>query len=326
MKKFTIVLLLTAIVAMAQAQQKIAIKGNYNVGNFQATKGDTLMPESFTTGTPTVYTTLAGGSDTGFVAGPNGYGDKAKAQQFISDIPCSILGCIVWIGDKAGNSGTVSFNVYDSNGNGTASTGTVTTAPGSILGTVSQNFADMNAGADLTTGANVYMLTTPVAVSNPYYVGLDFSLLGAFPANKFGIVSTTDGDAGSMELSWEKWSSNAWHSMIEAWPLDVDFAFFPIVNLTASIQNDFIHGLIVNVYPNPACDVATIEYTLKNSANKVDFKIFDNNGKIVYNKEMGSQNLGNHTLSVNVSDLAAGTYFYGIVADKTNLIKPLIIK
>jgi len=326
MKKFTIVFLLTAIVAMAQAQQRTAIKMDNLVGNFQATKGDTLIPPSFMTGTPTFYTTMAGGTDTGYVAGPNGYGDKAKAQQFISDIPCTILGCMVWIAEKFGTTGTVDFKVYNSNGNGTAASGAVTTAPGTVLGSVTQNFSDMVAGTDLATGANIYMLTTPVAVSAPYYVGLDFSALGPFPANKFAIVSTTDGDGGGMDLPWEQWSDNAWYSMLNAWPLDFDFGFFPIVELGAGIQDAFVHNLIVNVFPNPVSDIANVEYTLRSNAKKVDFRVFDANGKVVITMEMGSQNAGTHTLSFDASNLAAGTYYYGIVADRNNLIKPLVIQ
>ena len=325
MKKITSVLIFTLIVTMAFAQQRTAIQMQKLVSTFNFSKGDTLFPPSFATGTPTYYITVESGTtDTGYVAGTNYYGDVAKVQEFTTDIPCSILGCVAWIATKTGTVGAVTFNVYNSNGNGTDSiNGAITTAPGTVLGSVNQNLTDMVAG---TWGANVYMLATAVNVTAAYYVGIDMTNMGPFPANKFGIVSTTNGDGGTMDLSWEKWSDGTWHSLLKAWPLDLDLGFFPIVDLGAGIQNAFVHNLIVNIYPNPATSNATVDYTLKNDANNVSFKVFDVTGKVVVDMGIGTQTAGNHTLSFDASQLSAGTYYYGIVAGKNNLIKPLVIQ
>lgn len=324
MKKFTSVLFFIAMVTFAFAQERTAIQMQKLDVDFSSSKVDTLVPASFNTGTPTWYITLAGGTDTGYVVGTNGYGDRAKAQQYLVDVPFNVVGGIVWVAEKAGTTGTVTFNVYSSDGSGEAASGTVSYAPGTVLSSVTQNFSDMAAGLDVT-GWNVYTLTTPLYVAADFYIGLDFSTMGAFPTNKFGIVSTTDGDAGSSELTWELWAApDGWYSMIAAWPLDFDFGMFVIADMGSSIQENFINNLVMNLYPNPVVDNATIEYELRYDANNVVAYVFDVNGKVVNEIQIGSQFAGNHSVSFDASQLASGTYYYAIQADNNRLAKVFV--
>ncbi|MCB2408294.1 T9SS type A sorting domain-containing protein [Hymenobacter lucidus] len=68
----------------------------------------------------------------------------------------------------------------------------------------------------------------------------------------------------------------------------------------------------MNVYPNPAVATNQLEYSVK-KAGPVTIEILDGRGNtlrpVLQNEQ---QEKGSHTLSTNLSDLPAGTYFYKI--------------
>jgi len=297
-------------VSFLMAQKQVGNVTPMNPINFSNAKTptDTLMPTSFSTGSPTLYSTVEGG----YVVGTNGYGDLAKAQLFYVDEPYSIEGCLVWVGAKdiVGTPNTTKFVVYSANGTGTATTGTVNTAPGTELASVTISMSDLDTSLSLS-GAHVFTLTTPVAVTDMYYVGMDFT--NTYD-DTLGIVSTTDGDALGTELSWEKWDDGTWYSMLQAWPLDFDLGFFPIVDMSQSIQTSPINGVICNMYPNPAYGVTIIEYQLTQSSSNVEINILDVTGKLVKSFNEGAKDPGKYDVTFNASELQPGNYFYTINA------------
>ena len=297
-------------VSFLMAQKQVGNVTPMNPINFSNAKTptDTLMPTSFSTGSPTLYSTVEGG----YVVGTNGYGDLAKAQLFYVDEPYSIEGCLVWVGvkDIVGTANTTKFVVYSANGTGTATTGTVNTAPGTELASVTVSMSDLDTSLSLS-GAHVFTLTTPVAVTDMYYVGMDFT---DTYDDTLGIVSTTNGDALGTELAWEKWNDGTWYSMLQAWPLDFDLGFFPIVNMSQSIQTSPINGVICNMYPNPAYGVTIIEYQLTQSSSNVEINILDVTGKLVKSFNEGAKDPGKYDVTFNASELQPGNYFYTINA------------
>ncbi len=297
-------------VSFLMAQKQVGNVTPMNPINFSNAKTptDTLMPTSFSTGSPTLYGSQGGG----YVVGTNGYGDLAKAQLFYVDEPYSIEGCLVWVGvkDIIGTPNTTKFVVYSANGTGTATTGTVNTAPGTELASVTVSMSDLDTSLSLS-GAHVFTLTTPVAVTDMYYVGMDFT---DTYDDTLGIVSTTNGDALGTELAWEKWNDGTWYSMLQAWPLDFDLGFFPIVNMSQSIQTSPINGVICNMYPNPAYGVTIIEYQLTQSSSNVEINILDVTGKLVKSFNEGAKEPGKYNVTFNASELQPGNYFYTINA------------
>ena len=292
------------------AQKEVGNVTPMNPINFSNAKTptDTLMPTSFTTGSPALYGSQGGG----YVVGTNAYGDLANAQLFYVDYPYKIEGCIVWVGAKeiVGTPNTTKFVVYAANGTGTAESGTVKKAPGTELASVTVSMSDLDTSLFLA-GAHVFTLTTPVPVTEMYYVGMDFT--NTYD-DTLGIVSTTDGDALGTELAWEKWDDGTWYSMLYAWPLDFDLGFFPIVDMTQSIQTSPINGVICNIYPNPAYGVTSIEYQLTQSSSNVEINILDVTGKLVKSFNEGAKDPGKYNVTFNASELQPGNYFYTINA------------
>jgi len=66
------------------------------------------------------------------------------------------------------------------------------------------------------------------------------------------------------------------------------------------------------VYPNPATDMARIEFTL-NTSNKVSIQMFDLTGKLVRTMDMGHLPTGNHEVNLSVSSMPSGTYILKVM-------------
>ncbi len=74
------------------------------------------------------------------------------------------------------------------------------------------------------------------------------------------------------------------------------------------------HSMIIKIFPNPATDIVTLSFKLVNSEN-VDIRIYDRSGRVVLNKGRILLNQGSQTISVNISQLIAGTYFIRLTSE-----------
>ena len=317
MKKVTVLAILIAFVGFSFAQKQVGKAIPMNpISHSAKTPTDTIMPESFATGSPTIY----GVSGGGYIFGTNFYGDLCKAQVFYITDPSqgyNIEGVLMWAAVKEvkGTAGNLSITVWNCDGNGTASSGAVTTAPGTVKGT--KAFAMDVVDTSLSLGnIDALMFDAPISVNVDYAIGIDMSAIGD---DTVGVVSTTSGDAGGTELAWEKWSDGDWYTMQAAgWDsgnMDVDMAMFPVIDVNAAGVQDFaINGVIMNIFPNPVSEVATIEYELTKASNNVIVRIHDNSGRIVKEFAQGAQNAGKQSITFNVNDLSSGNYFYSINA------------
>ncbi|MDR1792128.1 MAG: T9SS type A sorting domain-containing protein [Bacteroidales bacterium] len=82
----------------------------------------------------------------------------------------------------------------------------------------------------------------------------------------------------------------------------------------------------LKVYPNPAKDYITVDYTLANSSAVV-IEIIDVQGKIITSKVLGKQAKGNHLTTLDCSGLALGNYLVSIITGNTRQsAKVLILK
>jgi hypothetical protein len=78
-------------------------------------------------------------------------------------------------------------------------------------------------------------------------------------------------------------------------------------------------------FPNPASDIARIQYSLEQNAD-VAFEVRDLAGKLVYSEDRGTQPAGYHSLTLNVSDWAAGMYTYTLTVDGARDTKRLSVQ
>ncbi|GIV42387.1 MAG: hypothetical protein KatS3mg034_1697 [Vicingaceae bacterium] len=292
-----------------------------------ASDGNNWISALNTWNPPTIFTATVGG----YVVGHNGYGDKAKAQKFIYNPGGNwyrIEGALLWIGGYQYTSNNpnskVTVKVYNSNGNGLAKTGTVTDAPGTVLGSADLliNSIDTSAGGD--NGFTVVTFPTPIQVSQNYYIGVDLSTSAA--GDSIGLISSNDGGAIFQDFSWEQWSDNNWYSLDTSWGLNIDLAIFAIVSDPPASIDDlgYTNGLRFQTYPNPAVDNVNVTYDLTENAN-ITIEIRDLNGRLIKNINKGSQMPGRYVENINVSDLSAGQYLISVNKNNKRLFKKINI-
>ena len=88
-----------------------------------------------------------------------------------------------------------------------------------------------------------------------------------------------------------------------------------------SVRDNTVNSL--SVFPNPASDNTYISFTLKNAAN-VDIRIFDMNGRMVY-QTSGRYPKGNSTVNYNPDLLDNGTYMVQIISEGSSRTSKLVV-
>ncbi len=281
-----------------------------------------------------IYTSLNGG----YVAGHNGWGDTQKAQKFYNPSPTQslkVLGAMYWFAGKKQTSGNNNSFVYawvsDTTGTGTDSTHGTTSAPGANFITTKRIVI-----ANIDTSLNGAGGFFPVSFDSNYVVGpqkaffVGLGLDSTAAGDTVGLVMSKDsvGLTPVPDLSWEKWNTGQWFSILKAWKTNSDIAIFPIVeyflptNLNALPT---LNGLGFLPYPNPATNVVNIRYEIP-FAGKVKFEIYNTNGQILKTFDLGQKAQGTHTTSLDISELNQGTYFLGIDLAGKKIFQKLQVK
>ena len=305
------VLVLFAVSAFAQRQYGVVKNMPAQEMSFSKYPLDTLVPGNMANVTGF---TLYGSSGGGYALGCNAYGDYAKGEAFEVAADYNIYGAIYWFGGKTEvtGAGTVAMEIramdgttgYTSAGDGDQP------CPGTLLisDVVAIDSIDTSSYFDFAT-AYIHTFSSIVNISDDYYIGFDVEI--CYP-DTIGLVSTVDGDGAGWEMVWEKWSTGEWNTFHNGnWHLDIDAVIIPIAEFPGGIvENNFINGLKMSTYPNPAVNNVTLSYELQNNAEKVLVRVLDVTGKVVEHMNLGSQNAGVYTIDMDVTNYAAGTYYY----------------
>jgi hypothetical protein len=285
---------------------------------------DTLAPDADWTQQPTLYSSSGGG----FVVGNNSYGDLQKTQIYRPGVPVTVIGAIYWFGAKqVGGNGNVAMRIYHLDGNnGTSTAGTGQVCPNTTY--VSDNVAIGNVDTSLSlASAYVHTYSAPQFCAGDFAVG--FFLGGLTAGDTIGLVSTADPNANT-EDSWEEWSDNSWHTMLEPnnWGLNIALAIFPMVDASSGIdQAGFINDIKVGLAgPNPTMDNTAIAYELRNNVSNVTITVLDAQGRVVSTESNDNVAAGRHTFDFNGSSLAAGTYYVQFNAGAANHVAIPVVK
>ncbi len=267
-----------------------------------------------------VYPVNAGG----YVTGTNDFNDEAKAQQFAVTTPVEVSGAIIWFNLKenvADNQNSeVTINLHQLDGTGTAESGTVNNAPGTILASTTVSLERID-----TVFFTRAMFNTPVVVSSDYAIGVNFTSLSN--GDQVAITSSADGDANGTELAWEQWDGGAWHTMLSAWSQtingDIDLGIFPIECTVTTVDAEEMELQKVNVYPNPTNSNFTIDFNLE-SQNDARIEVYNIMGATVYNSiENG---LMRDKVVIDLSNEASGLYFLDIEFGEERITKKIMLE
>lgn len=329
MRKIYIILIFISFASLTFAQRE-AVKSNKVfksnksfLANDVKAVTDTIVPLGWNDATGLTLYSVANG---GYVCGTNGYGDLQKAQAYLVDAGdgYKIYGAVVWFGaeDVVDTTSTVSCHLYNLTGSATGSTGAVDGPAATPLLTATLPINDVDTGMSMTFTA--FMFPTQQTVTSDYAISIDFT--NTYP-DTLGMVSTVDGDGMGLELAMEQWSDGGWYTLTGAgWgSSDFDMVIFPVVEMNTGVENNFVDGVKMSNYPNPAIETTTINYEIQKSAN-VTIYITDMTGKTVMTSKEGFKQAGAYKSTFDVSDLSAGNYMYLVEAGNQRLAKMLIVK
>jgi hypothetical protein len=290
---------------------------------------DTLMPVSWdiTGCTFTVYgcSNSTTGAYAGYITGNNSFGDKEKAQRYtltgtgVAQVSDVLVYCYTTSPTHTSNTSVKLYTVNASTLAPTAITlGTTTAIPLNTLP------SDGGAGGTFTD----YIFPTPVWVGQKFFVSY---VLPTGTGDTAVLVSTNYTTCPQTDsLSYEKWDTDLWYPIYRSYggtDMRIDITLLPVISYTAGIDdNSFFDGIMMDQnQPNPANNITNIHYNLQ-TAGTVSLDIFDITGKKVLHSEPGFQTAGKHDMTVDVSRLGKGTYFYSLKSDEHRMTMKMIVE
>lgn len=130
-------------------------------------------------------------------------------------------------------------------------------------------------------------------------------------------TSDGNGERRSFQLT-----TNGWLNAADIWtfggnPLDGDAIICPIVDVVPTGIADGItqNGLTLKShYPNPATAYINIPFAVDRTRD-VQIVVFDQQGRVMADTGLLSKSAGDHTSVLNISDWAAGKYYYSIQSE-----------
>lgn len=91
----------------------------------------------------------------------------------------------------------------------------------------------------------------------------------------------------------------------------------PVPKPIAGIEMPDFSALKQN-FPNPATSSTKITYTLGDASSATVVRLFDSRGDLVATYDRGAEGAGEHSLDVDVSGLASGSYLYHLTIQTNN--------
>jgi hypothetical protein len=276
-------------------------------------ENDTLNKQYFDSLSYQLYPSPGGG----FASGNNAYGDKAKAQEFRAGNLCNIYGVMLHFGhvqfQSFSDSSYLYVNFYDLSGTGRNTLTSSAKCPGNIFHKDSILLADID-----TVNGNMLSYTNPLFTDSNFAIGIDlFSLNDSVD---IALYTNKDGDAGSREQSWEKDANNNWYSLKFNWPLNVDFAVFPIVNTSVGINILSSSSEAVSLQPNPT---ANGEVLINVPLSALDaYQVYNSNLQLVH---ATCSAVSNNQSKLDIAAATAGIYFLKMRINHSIIVKKIVV-
>lgn len=364
MKKIYSLVCALAVTTLAVAQQaeptikltanKAVLKKTMTINNtnYAAAKtaavGDTTgwsnftdyLPEFAPSGSLANYGYLGGG----YVYGKNKDSLNVCAAGFInvSSAPTTISKVIFLASEKSGvgtdPNSKLTVRLWDMAANKAYSYGTTwvqdKNGPNTVktATTVAYTAIDTNWTASASFPWTVATFSAPVTVSTDFAIEFNSVTLNA--QDTVGFISDAAADQGGLQLTYHKqWYGGTSYSpwvvtdggYFTAGALDNTIAAFAIVDANSGV-NEYINGIKLNaLYPNPTKDVATIAYSLEKSSSNVSLEVFAVNGQKAYSQKFGNQEAGEYKITLDASNLSAGSYFYQLRANGAVITKEFVV-
>lgn len=278
-------------------------------------ENDTLNKQYFDSLSYKTYASPGGG----FVSGNNAYLDLSKAQEFNAGNVCNIYAVMIHFGYKSftslSDSSYVGVNFYHIDNLGRNSiVSNAVPCPGTVFYKDSIKVSDID-----TLNGNLLLYNSPIFTDSYFAIGIDFDQLNAL--DTIALYTNKDGDSGTREQSWEQDASGNWYTLKYNWPLNVDYAIFPIVNTSVGI------ALIANkkpsliLSPNPT-SIGEVDINISKSLVK-SINVYNSNLQLINSKIIAKDNFN---LTVELETQSQGIYFVEVKTSNNIYFEKLIVE
>ena len=165
-----------------------------------------------------------------------------------------------------------------------------------------------------------------------------FALLGMVMLFSFGLhaqsidFNYTDGTNASYNLAdmrkitfdADVMNLHLWDGSIYVWNVST-IGYYEYDESSLNVQEwlNNANELEVAIFPNPTCTNLNVRYNLPKE-DVITIALFDMQGKLVLEKNMGKLSLGKHLESIDVSNLLKGTYMCHINGQHQSVTKSII--
>lgn len=202
--------------------------------------------------------------------------------------------------------------------------------PDSLLASQDYFFDDI----DTTFGNwNVITFPSPVFVNQTdFAVSVDFTNLNA-AQDTAGLLCDQIGDADGLDYAFHKFQGS-WYVTDFAFSqngtddVDNNIAIFAVIdeNFIGVESLEFFNGMKLSQNnPNPMNGNTVIQYELEKYTTEVELEIFDVHGRKAVVINEGEKAAGRHSISIENTKLAAGTYYYSLKANGNRLTKKMVV-
>ena len=348
----TIVLLLSATLNLFGFGQRHAVRSQHTINPIAAKTtavGDTLSLTNINASdTLTIYSY---GADSGYVTGPNVYGDRGFAERYDingHDSSVKIIGVMSHFGGRvsASSTQTVNFKIW---GLGPQIAITASLAynnfPLTGLDTVTVPVTQLGIGTTVDTVKSFFFTRPTDTIQGAFFVGYDMNYSFSTMTDTFGLYSTKNGartgpwyeiktniDDFTNDTTYDTvinvqnatlWSDNSWHeNFTQNDSIKNNLAIYPIVIIG---QPTGINSITRNNltffgnYPNPANGHTNIRFSLSKNAD-VTVTVMDMQGRTIKSQQYKAQGIGEHIVDLSTAELISGTYIYSIITSNGDAI------
>lgn len=365
MKKIYSLVCALAVTTLAVAQQaeptvkltanKAVLKKTMTINNTNtagakvAAPFDTTGWSNFTDYLPEFAATSGQIANYGYLGGGYVYGKNKDSLNIcaagfinVSSAPTTIISAIFLASEKVGPgtdpNSKITVKLWDMAANKAYSYGTTWVQDKNGPNTVKSSTVVPYSAIDTswTTSANVpwtvATFSAPVTVSTDF--AIELNTIGLNALDTVGFISDVAADQGGLQLTYHKaWYGGTSYSpwvvtdggFFAAGALDNSIACFAVYDKATGV-NEYVNGIKLNaLYPNPTKDVATIAYSLEKASSNVSLEVFAVNGQKAYSQKFGNQEAGEYKITLDASNLSAGSYFYQLRANGAVITKEFVV-
>jgi hypothetical protein len=254
----------------------------------------------------------------GFVSGNNAYLDRSKAQEFHAGNLCNIYAVMIHFGYKSftslNDSSYVGINFYHIDNLGRNTLVGNAPCPGTIFFKDSIKVSDID-----TLNGNILLYNNPLFTDSIFAVGIDFDQLNAL--DTIALYTNKDGDSGAREQSWEQDASANWYTLKYNWPLNVDYAIFPIVNTSVGIALIANKKTSLILSPNPS-SIGEVNINISKSKVKT-INVYNSSLQLVNSKSIAKDDFNS---TIQLERYSRGIYFIEVKTQDNIYFEKLLVE